>query len=85
MRTTVDLPEPLLRRAKAAAALEGKTLKTFLTEAVAQKLEQRPENGRKKRATLPLVKSKAPGKLEISADTISDALLDEDLHALARH
>jgi hypothetical protein len=85
MRTTIDLPESLLRRAKAAAALEGKTLKTFLTEAVAQALSRRPESGRtRKRASLPLVRSRSPGTRAISADTLSDALQAEDLDALAR-
>jgi hypothetical protein len=39
MRTTVDIPDHLLRRAK-AAALEGKSLKAFLTEAVVHELEK---------------------------------------------
>jgi uncharacterized protein (DUF1778 family) len=40
MRTTVDIPDHLLRRAKAAAALEGKSLKAFLMEAVVHELER---------------------------------------------
>lgn len=34
MRTTVDLPTPLFRRAKARAAARGETLRTLLTRAV---------------------------------------------------
>lgn len=34
MRTTIDVPEDLLRRAKAAAALRGMTLKDWVTEAI---------------------------------------------------
>lgn len=34
MRTTVDLPTPLLRRAKARAAERGETLRKLLTRAV---------------------------------------------------
>ena len=34
MRTTIDIPEDLLRRAKAEAALRGMTLKDYVTEAV---------------------------------------------------
>jgi hypothetical protein len=39
MKTTIDLPDPLFRRAKATAAVEGVTLKHFITEAVAKKLD----------------------------------------------
>ena len=38
MRTTVELPRELLRRAKACAAERGETLKTLLTRAVATEL-----------------------------------------------
>ena len=38
MRTTVDIPEDLLRRAKAAAALRGSSLKDFVTDAIRQAL-----------------------------------------------
>jgi hypothetical protein len=34
MRTTIDLPEQLLRRAKAHAALNGLSLKDFVADAV---------------------------------------------------
>jgi hypothetical protein len=38
MKTTVDLPDPLFRRAKSTAAQRGVSLKCFITEAVEQKL-----------------------------------------------
>lgn len=38
MKTTVELPDPLFRRAKSAAAEEGKSLKEFFTEAVTDRL-----------------------------------------------
>ena len=38
MRTTIDLPEHILRHAKAAASLAGKTLKAFVTEALESKI-----------------------------------------------
>lgn len=34
MRTTIDIPEDLLRRAKAEAALRGMPLKDYVTEAI---------------------------------------------------
>ena len=43
-----DLPEELVRKAKAAAALQGMTLKAFVTAAVQKAVkEQLPEGKRK--------------------------------------
>lgn len=41
MRTTIELPDELLARAKSRAGLEGMSLKEFFIEAVAQKLGQK--------------------------------------------
>lgn len=38
VKTTVDLPDPLFRRAKATAAERGMSLKSFITRAVEQSL-----------------------------------------------
>lgn len=38
MKTTVDLPDPLFRKAKATAAEQGISLKHFITEAVENRL-----------------------------------------------
>jgi hypothetical protein len=38
MKTTLDIPESLLREAKAVAAQQGRTLRDFVTEAVNEKL-----------------------------------------------
>ena len=40
MKTTVEIPDALFRRAKAAAAQEGISLKTYLTDALSQRLRQ---------------------------------------------
>lgn len=40
MKTTVELPDELFRRAKALAATQGVSLKTLLTEAVAERLRR---------------------------------------------
>jgi hypothetical protein len=40
MKTTVEIPDALFRKAKAAAAEEGKSLKDFLTEAVTDRLHR---------------------------------------------
>ncbi len=38
MKTTLEIPDPILRKAKSAAALRGQTLKEFVTEAMMEKL-----------------------------------------------
>jgi len=42
MRTTVDLPDELFRRAKSEAALRGKKLKDLIEEGLRAVLEQPP-------------------------------------------
>ena len=41
MKTTVEIPDALFRKVKAAAAEEGKSLKEFFTEAVSIRLNQK--------------------------------------------
>ena len=55
MKTTIDLPDPLFRRAKATAAVEGLSLKAFITKAVESKLDAAPKDWRQVIANLPRV------------------------------
>ena len=50
MKTTIELPEALFRRAKTMAAHEGVTLKQLLTEALESRLEVRRAAGNGKAA-----------------------------------
>jgi hypothetical protein len=38
MKTTIEIPDPLFRKAKATSAERGQTLKQFVTEALHEKL-----------------------------------------------
>ena len=49
MRTTVDLPDELFRRAKAAAALRGRKLKDLVEEGLRRVLESPEEPAEKRR------------------------------------
>lgn len=40
MKTTIDVRDDLYRRAKAAAAMRGETVKDFITSAIADRLER---------------------------------------------
>lgn len=42
MKTTFDLPDSLLRKAKALAARQGRPLRDFVAEAIDEKLAQTP-------------------------------------------
>lgn len=38
MKTTLDIPDPIFRQAKARAALRGVSLRQFVTEAIEEKI-----------------------------------------------
>jgi len=73
MRTTVELPDPLFRRVKSAAALRGSSLKEFIREALQQAVAAR-RTGRRRKVRLPLVRSKRPGALGLTNADIEDHL-----------
>jgi ribosome-associated translation inhibitor RaiA len=64
MRTTVDIPDALYRELKSKAAREKRSVKELILRGV--EVELRARQKRKTRnVTLPLVKSKRPGTLDI--------------------
>jgi hypothetical protein len=73
MRTTIDLPDPLFRQVKSAAALRGSTLKQFIQEALQQAVAT-DKGGRRHKVRLPLIPSKHPGTLRLTNADIEDHL-----------
>lgn len=73
MRTTVDLPDPVFRRMKAAAALQGSTIKQFVQRAVERELssELRPK---RRKLTLPLIRGCEKRILSLTNAEIDDIL-----------
>jgi len=53
MKTTFDLPDPLLRRAKAVAAEQGRPLRDLIAEAITDKLAAPPRDGPRRRSEPP--------------------------------
>ncbi len=92
MRTTVDIAEPLLRQAKAKAALEGKKLKYVVNEALEDLLSSSsifddskkglPSNTQIDdvgRFRIPVLQSAKPGKKRVSRRLLKDLELNEDV------
>jgi hypothetical protein len=74
-RTTVRLPETLLRRAKRKAAAEGRTLTALIEEGLRFVLAEPTKSGRAKRVQ-PRI-SKAGGGLVPGVDLSSSSILQE--------
>jgi hypothetical protein len=53
-RTTVRLPEDLLRRAKRKAAAEGRTLTSLIEDGLRLMVTERPKAGKRSRIVLPV-------------------------------
>lgn len=84
MRTTVDLPDGVLRRAKARAAQRGESLKTLLARAVVSELgsDQAAAEARRP-VTLPLFGGTRGPRVRITGEDVARALADADAEVVA--
>jgi len=71
MRTTIELPDELLRQAKIRAAVEGISLKEFFIAAVEQKLAPPPT---KHRRGLPVIVTNGPPIRDLSREELEEAM-----------
>jgi len=80
MRTTIDMPPPLMRAAKARAAEHGESLKDLVNRAVAHEvgLPATPR-GKTGRVTLPLIARDATPAVLVTNEDIADAFEAEDV------
>jgi hypothetical protein len=80
MRTTIDMPDTLMRAAKARAAEQGESLKDLVTRALAHELGL-PSGATRKtgRVTLPLIARDATPAVLVTNDDIAAALEAEDI------
>jgi len=77
MRTTIDLPDELFRKAKATAALRGVSLKDLFTDFVERCLETQPKRyGRTDPIPVVLTGSDSP-LLSARTNAEIEAILDE--------
>ncbi len=80
MRTTIDVPDALMRAAKARAADRGESLKDLVHRALAHELGVSSAPKRKTgRVVLPLVARDASPEVLVTNDDIAGALESEDV------
>jgi plasmid stability protein len=78
MRTTVELPDALVRELKARAALEGRSMKSLMRTLLEQGLRRSTDSPspRRQRSALPVVHTGVPFGLEAPTNADLFALLD---------
>jgi len=64
MRTTIELPDELYRRAKATAAMQGISLKDLFVQGLCLVLNGKQTES-KGRVEFPLIRSKSPGTVTL--------------------
>ena len=74
MRITIDIPDPLYRQLKAAAAIRGSGIKDLIVTLVSGEIEETPR--RKNRVKLPLIDSNRPGRLRLTNAEVNEILFD---------
>jgi hypothetical protein len=85
MRTTVELPPELMKKAKAHAAARGESLKALLTRAVASELGRAAYSGQAAaRVQLPLFGDLRKKPVRVSGQDIASALSADDVKLALR-
>lgn len=79
MRTTIEFPVELFRKAKARAASRGESLKTLITRAVSAEVGREPDRMARGRMTLPLFGNPRGRRVDLRAEDIARAMADEDV------
>ena len=72
MRTTIELPDALLAKAKSSAALNGISLRQFFIEAVLSRLA--PETRKVRKAPPSIGDTQAPHMKVLTREQIDDAM-----------
>jgi plasmid stability protein len=73
VRTTIDLPDELIRELKALAARRGASLKTVITAALEEEV-RKTERKASRRVKFPLLSSHQPCSLNLTNADIEDLL-----------
>jgi hypothetical protein len=86
MRTTLELPDTLLKRAKIEAVERGISLKELVGTALERELREPAPRPARQRLRFPLIPSKRPGSLRLTNADIARLEDEEDSrrHGFAR-
>ncbi len=86
MKTTVEIPNPLFKRVKAHAAMEGLKLKDLVASALgAYLVRPRPSKNGTKRCPFPLVRGKTgPGMRGMNNNAIAKLQEEDDIERYRR-
>lgn len=84
MRTTVDLPDELMRAAKARAAEQGASLKDWFARVVSAQLARPLTEAGRRRVRLPLIESKRPGTVRLTNADLAEIEAAEDVEHYRR-
>lgn len=77
MRTTLDIPDPMMRELKARAALEGLKLKDYFARMVQTALQRPPEQGQTpKRSPAPIFQRDNAQPMPALSNAELQALMD---------
>ncbi len=74
MRTTVDIPDPIYRRLKSAAAIQGCSVKELVLRGVKAELEGTRGRRRGRAIRLPIIDSHKPGWLRLTNRKVNGIL-----------
>lgn len=75
MRTTIELPDSVYRKAEEVARTQGVTIEEFIVRTFERELKAEPDApSHSKRVTLPLVPSKEPGAMDLKDFNFDDLL-----------
>ena len=76
MRTTIEIPDDLFRRAKATAAMRGSSLKALVIRALEREFARDPSLAKKGRPTtkLPVMPWKGKKRLDLTNFNFDDLL-----------
>lgn len=82
MKTTLDLPDELMRAVKIRAVRENRKLKDMVAELLQRGLAQEPNdrNVVRERVRLPLIQSAHPARAgeEMTPDRVAEVLLEDE-------
>ena len=81
MRTTIDLPDALARRAKIAAVHRRLPLRELIARALEHELAPGVLPGHRPLSELPVIRSRQPGTYELKPADLQELLLREECAA----